>query len=302
MILGTWFAGWAGWHWGPWAAIVAGAIGGALGGLLLALATVTFGVDHIVAGIAINLLAPGVCRFLASAVFVGQRGRDDHAVPDDVGDDRPLHLSVPRRRVAVRLEDAGRARLAGREAVVLRLRRGRPRPGVHDRPRRHDHPRAGPRPDLGLPAVAHALRPAAAVHRREALSRRLARRRRLQDQVHRRDHLGGPRRARRRVAGHRRPGLQREPGRRPRLPGPGRADLRQLAPGGPRRRRRALRVRAVAHPAHRHRTGAGPVPPRRAGWAGHRHRPDRPPPGAPGHRRAHHGRPRLRLLPEHRRP
>lgn len=71
MILGTWFAGWAGWHWGPWAAIVAGAIGGALGGLLLALATVTFGVDHIVAGIAINLLAPGVCRFLASAVFVG---------------------------------------------------------------------------------------------------------------------------------------------------------------------------------------------------------------------------------------
>ena len=23
MILGTWFAGWAGWHWGPWAAVVA---------------------------------------------------------------------------------------------------------------------------------------------------------------------------------------------------------------------------------------------------------------------------------------
>ena len=71
MILGTWFAGWAGWHWGPWAAVVGGAVGGALGGLLQALATVTFGVDHIVAGIAINLLAPGVCRFLSSAVFVG---------------------------------------------------------------------------------------------------------------------------------------------------------------------------------------------------------------------------------------
>ena len=51
--------------------LVAGAVGGALGGLLLALATVTFGVDHIVAGIAINLLAPGVCRFLSSAVFEG---------------------------------------------------------------------------------------------------------------------------------------------------------------------------------------------------------------------------------------
>jgi general nucleoside transport system permease protein len=72
MILGTWSAGWAGWHWGPWAAIVAGAVGGALGGLLLALATVTFGVDHIVAGIAINLLAPGVTRFLSSELFVGR--------------------------------------------------------------------------------------------------------------------------------------------------------------------------------------------------------------------------------------
>jgi simple sugar transport system permease protein len=72
MIFGTWFAGWAGWHWGPWAAIGAGAIGGALGGLLLALATVTFGVDHIVAGIAINLLAPGITRFLSSELFVGR--------------------------------------------------------------------------------------------------------------------------------------------------------------------------------------------------------------------------------------
>jgi ABC-type uncharacterized transport system permease subunit len=72
MILGTWFAGWAGWHWGPWAAVVAGAFGGALGGLLLAFVTVTFGVDQIVAGIAINLIAPGVTRFLSSELFVGR--------------------------------------------------------------------------------------------------------------------------------------------------------------------------------------------------------------------------------------
>jgi simple sugar transport system permease protein len=71
MILGTWGAGWAGWQWGPWAALVGGAVFGALGGLLLALATVTFNVDHIVAGIAINLLAPGVTRFLSSQVFAG---------------------------------------------------------------------------------------------------------------------------------------------------------------------------------------------------------------------------------------
>jgi simple sugar transport system permease protein len=71
MVLGTWFAGWAGWQYGPYAALVAGAFGGALGGLLHALATVTFGVDQVVSGIAINLIAPGVTRFLSSEVFAG---------------------------------------------------------------------------------------------------------------------------------------------------------------------------------------------------------------------------------------
>jgi general nucleoside transport system permease protein len=71
MVLGTWFAGFAGWHWGPWAALVGGAFGGLLGGLLHALATVTFGVDQIVSGVAINLIAPGVTRFLSSEVFAG---------------------------------------------------------------------------------------------------------------------------------------------------------------------------------------------------------------------------------------
>ena len=65
---------------------------------------------------------------------------------------------------------------------------------------------------------------------------------------------------------------------RPRLPGPGRADLRQLAAGRHRRRRRAVRVRPVAHPAHRHRAGAGAVPPRRA--RRRRRRPSRCSPGA----------------------
>ncbi len=72
MVMGTWFAGWAGWQYGPWAALLFGAIGGMLGGLVLGIATVTFGVDQIVAGIAINLIAPGVTRFLSSEIFVGQ--------------------------------------------------------------------------------------------------------------------------------------------------------------------------------------------------------------------------------------
>jgi simple sugar transport system permease protein len=74
MILGTWFAGWAGWHWGPWAGIVFGVIGGMLGGLLHALATVTFGIDHIVSGVAINIIAAGTTRFLADQFFTGHAG------------------------------------------------------------------------------------------------------------------------------------------------------------------------------------------------------------------------------------
>ncbi|MEJ2577568.1 MAG: ABC transporter permease [Kineosporiaceae bacterium] len=74
MILGTFGAGWIGWQHGPWAGLLAGIGLGALGGLLHAVATVTFGVDHIVSGVAINLLAMGVTQFLASVVFTGTPG------------------------------------------------------------------------------------------------------------------------------------------------------------------------------------------------------------------------------------
>ncbi|MEQ4715165.1 ABC transporter permease [Nonomuraea sp. B19D2] len=69
MVLGTWFAGWAGYQWGAVAALLAGLLGGALGGLIHAVATVTFGVDHIISGVAINLLGPGVTRFLSEVLF-----------------------------------------------------------------------------------------------------------------------------------------------------------------------------------------------------------------------------------------
>ncbi|MGN9836690.1 ABC transporter permease [Nonomuraea sp. H19] len=69
MVLGTWFAGWAGYQWGAVAALIAGLLGGALGGLIHAIATVTFGVDHIISGVAINLLGPGVTRFLSEVLF-----------------------------------------------------------------------------------------------------------------------------------------------------------------------------------------------------------------------------------------
>jgi ABC-type uncharacterized transport system permease subunit len=69
MTLGTVMAGWAGWHWGPWWALVAGIVGGMAGGALMSLATTTFGVNHIIAGFAINIIGSGVARFLANVWF-----------------------------------------------------------------------------------------------------------------------------------------------------------------------------------------------------------------------------------------
>jgi simple sugar transport system permease protein len=69
MILGTWGAAWGAYYGGPWLGLVAAMVFGALGGLLHAVATVTFNVNHIVSGVAINLLGLGVARYLATLIF-----------------------------------------------------------------------------------------------------------------------------------------------------------------------------------------------------------------------------------------
>lgn len=74
MIAGTWFAAWGSWLYGPWYGIVFGILGGAAFGLLHALATVTFNVDHIVSGVAINILAFGAMRFLSSITYDSETG------------------------------------------------------------------------------------------------------------------------------------------------------------------------------------------------------------------------------------
>lgn len=74
MILGTWFGAWAGVEYGVWWGVVLGIVGGALGGLVHAVATITFGVNQIVSGVAINILAAGVARFLSVIAFTGQGG------------------------------------------------------------------------------------------------------------------------------------------------------------------------------------------------------------------------------------
>ena len=69
LILGTWFGAWAAFFYGPWIGVMAAVTAGALGGLLHALATVTFGVDHVVSGVAINLLGGGIARYLSSIAY-----------------------------------------------------------------------------------------------------------------------------------------------------------------------------------------------------------------------------------------
>ena len=81
MILGTWGAGWAGYQWGPWTGILVGVLMGAVGGLLHAVATVTFGVDHIVSGVAINILGLGATQFLSVIAFEGVTGGGESQSP-----------------------------------------------------------------------------------------------------------------------------------------------------------------------------------------------------------------------------
>ena len=81
MILGTFGAGWIGWQHGPWLGVLSAVVFGALGGLVHAIATITFGVDHIVSGVAINILALGVTQFLASVLLEGTPGGGESQSP-----------------------------------------------------------------------------------------------------------------------------------------------------------------------------------------------------------------------------
>ncbi|GAA0409280.1 ABC transporter permease [Microbispora corallina] len=75
MVLGTWFGAWGALQFhNPWAGVLAGAIGGALGGAVHAVATVTFGVDHIISGVAINIVGLGFTQYLSKLVFDGMPG------------------------------------------------------------------------------------------------------------------------------------------------------------------------------------------------------------------------------------
>jgi ABC-type uncharacterized transport system permease subunit len=69
MIFGTWFGAWGSLRFGPLAGLLVATLSGMLVALIHAVATVTFRVDQIVSGVAINILALGVPRFLSIVAF-----------------------------------------------------------------------------------------------------------------------------------------------------------------------------------------------------------------------------------------
>jgi simple sugar transport system permease protein len=71
MIMGAWAGGLVGSQKGPWMGLLAAVIFGAVGSLLHAIATISFGVDHVVSGVAINIIAAGLVRYLSTILYQG---------------------------------------------------------------------------------------------------------------------------------------------------------------------------------------------------------------------------------------
>ncbi|MEW1707641.1 ABC transporter permease [Microbacterium sp. NPDC089190] len=74
MIGGTWGAGLFGWFGGPWVALIGGVVGGLVFGLLMAVLCLELGLNQLVVGVAINVLAAALARFLSDIVFSGLDG------------------------------------------------------------------------------------------------------------------------------------------------------------------------------------------------------------------------------------
>ena len=81
MIFGTWFGAWGSLRYGPLAGLMIATLSGTLVALIHAVATVTFRVDQIVSGVAINILALGLPRFLSIIAFGEGQETQSPAVP-----------------------------------------------------------------------------------------------------------------------------------------------------------------------------------------------------------------------------
>lgn len=96
MLLGTWGGAYFTYWYNPWIGLL-GAIGfGLLGGLIHAIATVTFGVDQIVSGVALNIIALGLTTFLAEAFFANLDSAAGHGGAQQLtGLAKPSVVTIP---------------------------------------------------------------------------------------------------------------------------------------------------------------------------------------------------------------
>lgn len=101
MIMGTLGAGYFGYWYGPWAGVLGGIAFGVLGGALHAVTTVIFNVDHIVSGVAINIIAAGGAAFLSRSWFPGLPGGGQSQSPslDAPGDITLVAVSTAARSI-----------------------------------------------------------------------------------------------------------------------------------------------------------------------------------------------------------
>src|SRR5699024_234857 len=91
MVFGTWAAAFGSIQWGPWQGVLLGVAAGAFGGLIHAFMTITVGVDQIVSGVAINLLAVGITDYLTPVAWPGKT-KESPPIDGTVGN---VHLPEP---------------------------------------------------------------------------------------------------------------------------------------------------------------------------------------------------------------
>lgn len=93
MIGGTWMAGLFGAFAGPWAALAGGVLGGLVFGILMAVLCIEMGINQLIVGVSINVIAAAVARFLSDVFFTQMAGGGVARSPR-IGADVP-HVSMP---------------------------------------------------------------------------------------------------------------------------------------------------------------------------------------------------------------
>lgn len=96
MILGAWGAAYFTYWYDPYVGLLGAVVMGGLGGLIHAIATVTFGVNQIVSGVAVNLIGAGLASFLAEVFFTDLNSDRGTGGPNKLtGLENPAVLTVP---------------------------------------------------------------------------------------------------------------------------------------------------------------------------------------------------------------